>query len=438
MRPPPLTAPESTVSGTGAARLNFSWLVRLRWGAIVGQALVIAFVHSFLGVALPLPALVAVLAGATLLNVASMVVARRAREVRDADVALAMALDLLLFTGMLYLTGGPANPFSSLYLVHIALAAVVLPSRWSWALVALTLVCSAALFVEHRPLPGEHAHHAAHAGFDEHLRGMWVALAVSASFIVYFLHRVTRALAERDQKLAAERERALRHERVATLATLAAGAAHELASPLATIAVASSELHAELRRANAPEAMLSDVALIREQVTRCRTILDQLAADSGQASGETVTSVRGTELADSALEALPDRDRVDVRSSPEAERAIWVPKRALVQALRSLLHNALRASDDRQRVELEFKHGGDELRIEVIDHGVGMSREVLERATQPFFSTRAPGEGMGLGLFLAQSVAEQLGGRLELDSQPGRGTRAALVFPDTAVGKPAP
>ncbi|HEY8943784.1 MAG TPA: ATP-binding protein [Polyangiaceae bacterium] len=415
-------------------RINFAWLIRLRWGAIVGQLALTLFVDRVMGVALPLDLLGALLAGECLVNAVSLLWVRRAPFVREHHLALAMALDLLLFTGMLYVTGGPSNPFSSLYLIHIALAAVVLPPRWSWALVVLALACSAALFLGHLPLiedpaHAQHRHHGHQGEFDWHLRGMWVALGVAASFIVYFLHRVTRALRERDRELALSRERALRNERITSVATLAAGAAHELASPLGTIAVASGELEAELRKSSASARAVEDVVLIREQVRRCRAILDQLGADSGQAAGDPISPIVPRELAELALSNLTGRERVrvDATGSPPV---LMAPPRALVQAVRSLLENALHATQAHQRVDLAIaRAAADQVRIEVSDPGVGMSREVLDRATEPFFTTRGAGRGLGLGLFLAQSVADQLGGRLELSSQPGRGTRATLVFP---------
>jgi two-component system sensor histidine kinase RegB len=412
--------------------MNFSWLVRLRWGAIVGQVLVIAFVDRGMGLPLPLAPLSGLVLATLVLNVVSSVWTHRARAVRESHLALSMAADLLLFSAILYFTGGPSNPFSSLYLIHIALAAVVLPPRWSWTLVGFALACSLALFFAHEPLARTHHHqhdHTGAGGFDWHLRGMWVALGVAASFIVYFLHRVTRALRERELALALERERTLRHERVATVATLAAGAAHELASPLGTIAVASGELEAALRGTGVSEPVLADVALIREQVARCREILDQLAADSGQASGEAFVAIEARALADLALEKVEGRERVHVRTLPPPDSTLFVPPRALVQAVRSLVENALHATEASGRVDLEFVRAGDALRIQVIDRGVGMSPEVLERAAEPFFSTRGTGRGMGLGLFLARSIADQLGGRLDLVSHPGAGTRAALVLP---------
>ena len=147
----------------------------------------------------------------------------------------------------------------------------------------LALVCSAVLFVWHRPLPAA----ASHEQYMElHLRGMWVAFGVAASFIVYFLLRVRRALAQRETELARSRLMAARQERLASLATLAAGAAHELSTPLATIAVVMKELQRRASLVDAGASVMDDLRLVREQVDRCRAILERMSSDAGETIGE--------------------------------------------------------------------------------------------------------------------------------------------------------
>jgi two-component system sensor histidine kinase RegB len=234
---PPVLDGEVRKSATAAApspplnvyRINFSWLLRLRWWAIVGQLIVIFAVDQLIGIPLRLPPLAGVVALEIASNLACAAWLKRDPIVREVHVGLLVALDLVLFSVLLYFTGGPTNPFSFLYLVHIALAALVLRPRWMWALVVLALACSAALFIEEGPAAMPSAEHAGHAhhghDYGMHLRGMWFALGVAASFIVYFLHRVTRELAEREAELSAARQHTERSERLASLATLAAGAA---------------------------------------------------------------------------------------------------------------------------------------------------------------------------------------------------------------------
>ncbi len=432
---------EARRSPLTAERIQFGWLVRLRWFVIAVQALVIV-VSELLGFEMPLVALGAVLGVEAVLNAGAWAWQKRTPSVRAFHIALAIAGDLLLFTALLYLSGGPANPFSFLYLVHLALAAMMLPPRFVWALVGLSLACSAALFAYHVPLAGaahvDHAGHAMHAhhmhgagGFDWHLRGMWVALGVAASFIVYFSRRVALELAERERQLALARERIARSERLASLATLAAGAAHELGSPLGTIAVAARELERSLAARQGEASLQEDARLIRSQVDRCRHILDELATNAGGPPGAAADEVAISDLVAGALERFPDARRVEV-TLPTPVPRLRLPRKAVEKALGSLVHNALLATAG-GAVRVSAVREGKELALRVEDDGPGMPPEVLEHATEPFFSTREAGAGMGLGLFLATSVAAELGGRLELSSESGKGTRAALVFPPSAV-----
>ncbi len=410
-------------------RVNFAWLTRLRFGAALGQLVVILGVTFALDMKLPLAALGVVLGCELALNLWALSVLTRNVAVTERHVTLAVGADLLLFSALLYFSGGPANPFNFLYLVHIALAAIVLPTRTSFALVLSALACSLLLFWVHVPLPHNHEHHQQH--YDWHMRGMWVAFGLAAGFIVYFIQRVLRELRSIEQQLADSRERATRGEAVAALAMLSAGAAHELASPLSTIALASGELLRRLPPDAAGEAARQDVLLIRDQVERCRNILDQLAVEAGQAKGSGFVRLSAETVLERSLEGL---DRAQIRVEPGADAVSVIGSLSAVsQALRNLVKNALDASPNGRPVQLGVSERAGEVIFTVTDEGVGMPADVLARALEPFFTTKPRGQGMGLGLFLAQSVAEQMGGRLELSSAPGEGTRASLVLRTAAT-----
>lgn len=405
-------------------RINFAWLLRLRWGAIAGQLATIVVADRWLGTRLPMVPLLAIVAASLAVNLAATVWFRRGQRVGEPALVALMATDILILTALLYFSGGPFNPFSFLYLVYIALAAIVLRERWTWALAALSLLGSGLLFVDHRELHIAARTHEQH--MTAHLQGMWVAFGVAAAFIVYFLLRVRRELSAREAELAAANDLATRRQRLASLATLAAGAAHELATPLSTIATVAKELERSLGAAASPDAV-TDVQLIRAEVERCRTILSHMTTDAGGHTGEAPAPVTVGALVAAAMEMLgpSPRIRVDVAG----EGTLSVPQRALALAVKGILKNAQDASPADAEIVLAAALSGASLRIEVRDSGHGMAPDVLARAGEPFFTTKAPGAGMGLGLFLTRAIVEQLGGQLELASRPGQGTTVLLTLP---------
>ncbi len=399
--------------------VNALWLIKLRWAQIVGQAGTILVAHVALGPgALPITPLVALVVIGLVSNLFLELHLRRGGRISERRQALNMALDVALLTGLLYLTGGPLNPFGFLYLVQIALATVILHAAWTWALVFLSFAGFGILLVDHEPLP---------IADETRMIGMWVALGVSSAFIVHFLLRVTAALATREHELAEARNLTARQERLASLATMAAGAAHELATPLGTVALVAKELERHL--AGKDPALVDDARLIREQVGRCRAILDQMAGGAG-AAGESLSRVTVAALLDEALTGARSEPPVTRQIAAEVAAAeVRLPTRAVAQALRSLITNAQDASPPDQAVTLSAVLRADVLAIDVVDRGPGMSEELIGRIGEPFFTTKQPGRGMGLGLFLARAVVESVGGAIAFDSQENQGTRVTVTVP---------
>ncbi len=414
------------VEPVSPTRINFGWLVRLRFATVAGQALTIVGVRFAMNLEIPLAPLFALVGLALLSNLACIACAR-VRTPQDWWLLAVMAFDVLIFSGLLYFTGGPENPFSFLYLVPIAIAAITLRSAWTWMLVLLSLASSLVLFARHQPLPaaGGHAGHMA-----LHLRGMWVAFGVASAFIVYFLMRVRRALAAREEELDASRSLAARQERLASLATLAAGAAHELATPLSTIAVVAKDLEREVVAAGAPAAAADDVRLMRAEVERCRRILARMRVDAGDPAGERFARVSVREIVDDCLTEI-DRAVSVTLDDATAAATTALPRHAFGQALRGLVDNARQASPPGAPVTLRVAAEDDSRRLvfEIVDRGAGISPDLLARVGEPFFTTKPAGQGMGLGIFLARAIVERLGGELSIRSAPGAGTTATLWLP---------
>jgi two-component system sensor histidine kinase RegB len=412
-----------------ASRINLTWLIRLRWGAFVGQGLLVVVVDSSMGIALPTVPLLVIIGAGLATNGALALWQPSASRVGDAVLSGVMLLDALLLTAVLYLSGGPFNPFSTLYLVNVALAAVLLPARWAWGLLIASLIAFGSLFLlQQLPAPGG-LPSPGHAELMRlHVEGMWVAFALAAGFIVYFVQRVRRALAAREEELARARDLASRQEKVAALATLAAGAAHELATPLSTIAVVAKEVEEAL--ATGPQEVRSDLQLVRNQVERCRLILQRMAAGAGEAPGEALVRVPVLECVRAALEQIESTEQVVVEVGQDAEGcAVSAPRRALAGVLAGLVRNALQASPAALPVRIHLVREGERCWVEVRDQGRGMTPEELRHAGEPFFTTKPPGAGMGLGLFLTRTLVEHLGGQLILESAVGAGTTARLGLP---------
>lgn len=406
--------------------IHADWFSRLRTGLFTGQVLVIALSQGFLPIQLPLGALLAVV-GLLLLSNLALTIWRRDHAPTPGLLFSVMVVDVAALTAMLYLTGGPTNPFSSLYLVYVAWAAVVLPARVAWALATLAFGGFGLLFFEHRPLEMTQAmdHHHGHMW---HLQGMWWSLGLAAVLIVYFVQRLTRALAARDAELARLETSRRKADRLAGLATLAAGAAHELATPLSTIAVVAKELERSLEREGGHEAAADDARLVRTQVDRCRHILEQMSADAGEAAGEAPTPLTADGLAAAVLEKIadPERARVEVSATAGLDLGRW-PRRALARGVRGLVRNGLHAGEGPVRLEVGIE--GREVVVRVTDRGAGMDEAALARIGEPFHTTKPPGQGMGLGVFLMRTLAERLGGSLGYTSKPGEGTCATLRLP---------
>jgi two-component system sensor histidine kinase RegB len=411
--------------------ITLRWVLQLRWGAVAGQTATIAVTALAFKLALPLGPLAAILALTALSNVALHRWMRASRVVRAELVAAVLGVDTLSLCALLYFTGGPSNPFSVLFLVQITIAALVLGVGYTAAVVALSTASYAFLFFDNVPLAGmEHMHHAGSSAFGLHLQGMFVAFALAAVLIAHFVTRVSSALREREAQLARAQRAVAASERLASLSTLAAGAAHELGTPLATIAVASTELERAAQSFEGTGALREDARLIRQEVDRCRDIVDQMSARAAGALGEVAERVEVRVLLGELRRRFdePRAARLEVRV--DGVDALTVPWRGLAQVLASLVKNAFDASEASARaVALTIGANHGRLRFAVRDEGIGIPESDLPHVGEPFFTTKPPGAGMGLGLFLARSFADRLGGELSLSSEPGVGTTVVLELP---------
>jgi two-component system sensor histidine kinase RegB len=483
--------------------VNFSWLIKLRWVAVIGQLLTIAFVVYALHVSVQLVPLAIVLAVTTVSNLVLAIWFGKYRILQssklgtepEADRAYidvhpkpadelsgrmvlgsVMALDMLSLTTLLYASGGPANPFYLFFFVNLSLSALLVGRTWAWALNALTIACFAFLIYDHVPIPQLEQHLPGWIspgnGPLQRVRetgelslqqsGALVAFATCTSVIVYFMTLLTSELQQQEDDLRIAQDRQAQSEKLEALGTLAAGAAHELATPLSTIAIVARELEQRIDRTDADQTISEDVRLIRSELDRCRKILDQMSTDAGQATGESLTVVTVQRLVEEILKGLPvlsglsNQQTVDLHLPADiAARTLRIPLGVLSQTIRGLIKNGIDATlqadsldvDKSQsetsakmsahalsrRVQVSVSHQESLIEFEIQDFGVGMTSDVLRRISDPFFTTKPVGQGMGLGVFLAMSVISRLGGEISFESQPGRGTSARIVLKSTAI-----
>lgn len=409
-------------AGSQQRQVALPWIARLRWFAVVGQIVATALGVLWLGLVLPIGWIALLIAVTAMSNLFIQLRFRR-DDPPDWLVPAIMLLDVYVFTVLLYFTGGANNPFSVLYAIHGAMAVVVLGGTWAWLTVAVAAACYGAVYYRHVPLTPPLPPVAADIG-------RWGSLVLVMVLIAYFVGRVMRSLRQREDELAETRDRARRNEHLASLTTLAAGAAHELGTPLSTIALVAKEME----RGVDPASLVEDAGLIRREVERCSRILNRMRVDfiedtQQQPSFETL----GDLLEELQGDLPPDEaGRLQIETREPGDEVVS-RSRVLRRAVGVLLRNAFDAAPSGSTVHLQFERTPNQLRFEVKDAGAGMTPEVLRRAGEPFFTTKSPGQGMGLGLFLVRLVAETYGGRFDLQSAPGKGTCSTLELPERSM-----
>ena len=414
----PMPAPSSS---------NLRRILVLRGFMIGGLLLAGVLAVRLLELPLPLPPLFSVIGLLTLVNLFGLWRLRQPWPVVDGEFFAQLLVDVLAITVLLYYAGGSTNPLVSFYLVPLVIAAITLPAIYTWSMAVLTASCYTLLMFNYYPLMPRNGDFS--TAVYLHLTGMWLTFVLSAFLIAFFVVRMANAVKERDRALAAAREETLRNERIVALGTLAAGAAHELGTPLATMAVVTTELQQDYA---AEPALVEDLRLLRQQVDNCKHILSNMLAAAGQGRAEDAAAQPLNHYFDDLLEKW-QLVRPGVAVKAEWHGALPAPRiiadQTLTQALLNLLNNAADASP--ASVEILGRWQDDELQMEIRDRGPGLAPEVQQRAGQPFFTTK--GHGFGIGLFLANATIERFGGKVLLTNREGGGALTRISLPLTKL-----
>lgn len=362
---------------------------------------------------------------------------RTERPVTNIELFVHLCTDVLALTALLYFSGGSTNPFVSLLLLPLVIAAATLPSRYTFGMAVLTTFCYSLLMKFYVPLSASTHEGMTHdmssmdhdmssmsltqeSIFSLHIFGMWLGFVLSVAIISFFVVRMAQTVRERDALLANVREETLRNERIVALGTLAASAAHELGTPLATMSVVIGEMQHE--KGGDAEAQ-QNLTLLDQQVRNCRRILDKMLVESQQTSGQPLDLLLHDIIEEWRL--LRPSTTCDYLTTDCGGRQLRNFDAALGPALLNLLNNAADASPE--RIEVDAHCRGHELIFTILDHGPGLTPEAASKAGSAFFTTKEGGRG--LGLFLANATLERMGGSVRLFNRSGGGATTEVTLP---------
>lgn len=403
---------------------NLRRLVVGRWIVLALLALAVMIAPAAFNIPLPQLPLLAVVAVGGLINSIVQWRAVKATTATAWELLSQLLIDMAVLSAIVFFSGGATNPLVSLLLPPVAIAALTLPTRCVAAVTALAIGTYTLLLFIYIPLPIADASRATRL----HLGGMWLVFALCSLLIAGFAVHMTRLIRQRDAELAAAREQALRDERIMAMGTLAAGAAHELGTPLATMALLAGEL------ANEPTldaAARDDIALLRQQIAVCKGIITGLSRRAGAERLENAEQVAANHWLDALRQhwhaVRPQAaSRLIIGSDGDAPLITADPR--LEQAVLNLLNNAANATP--QPLEIRLAWSSSEWCIDIRDRGPGLPEIVLARAGMGSFPAHE--RGSGVGLLLTRSAIEQLGGRLSLSNPEDGGALARIELPRTS------
>ncbi|WP_404338270.1 ATP-binding protein [Sphingomonas sp. MMS12-HWE2-04] len=406
-----------------AGRRNMLLLMQLRWLAVAGQAVTILSVHLVLGVKLPLVPMLGVLTALVALNLVTRAT-MRVRDMGNSELFLSLLFDVAALSMQLYLSGGVTNPFISLYLLQVVLGALLLDVWSSWALVGAAGTLFGLLAISSRPLDLPPA--LAITLSPPHIFALWLNFLLAAVLLVQFLTRISRNLRDRDAYLAQMRQRAAEEDHIVRMGLLASGAAHELGTPLSSLAVILADWKQEAPIA-ADSRLSGELEEMQAEVLRCKAIVKGILYASGEVLGDTPapttlrTFVRDVASGWDALHpnVLRFVDRLG------SDMAI-IADRSLAQVIGNVLDNSLEASA--RAMTLSAERRDDALVLTLEDDGSGFPVEMLETLGKPYQTSKGK-RGGGLGLFLAVNVLRKLGGSVAAHNRPGGGAEVTLTLP---------
>ncbi len=372
--------------------------------------------------------------------------------VTELEIFTQISVDVFTIAALLYLTGGASNPITWVFLLPLIITAIMLPQAYAWYMVILTTSLYTMLIAFNIPLPSIEPHmpdpamlnvneesyrmlqnsHLMHdkSYFSLHMFGMWFGFVFSAGLVAFFVVELARTLRVQERSLAEARENALRDERVVALGTLAASAAHDMGTPLGTIAIVAHELEQEYPSHRYPD-LNEKMLIMQQQINRCKEALSVMSASAGEMRAESGGVILLTDYIDDVIKQWRTHKpgaKLSFFIDPQvAINAKIIAERTLTHSLINILNNAAEASPTELGIEFHATWDLDNITIKIRDFGSGFSSEIVEFAgKQPVVSKK---RGLGVGLFLTYSTINRLGGNINLTNSDSGGACVEITLP---------
>jgi len=435
--------PKSNIS----TKDNLKWLYILRNLMIMGGALVITASYYIIDIRLPQEELWLVLFSICMVNLYTWMRLQTDEPVSELEIFSQISIDVFAFGSLLYLTGGASNPIIWVFLLPIIVTAIMLPQAYAWNMVILTC-CTYTLLVGYNiPLPAIEPHipdpnlvsprmqHYLHTMqedqyFNLHIFGMWFGFVFSAGLVAFFVVQLSQTLKDRERSLADARENALRNERVVSLGTLAASAAHDMGTPLGTMAILTHEIILEYPEHRFPSLHVQ-LNILEDQISRCKETLSVLSASSGEMRAESGKPMKLIEYLDEILNQWRTHNntsKINLNINPNIDvDAKIIAARTLTHSIINILNNAAEVSPKNQGIDFTASWDSQQLHIKVRDFGPGFPKEIIKFVgKEPVKSSK---QGLGVGLFLTYSTITRLGGKIEFFNMESGGASVEITLP---------